>query len=121
MLLPFLTLHGDVHRGREVLHQADLADPVDEGFAAENAGEELGRVDEALLRAGRLLAIFIIGFSQVAVREDLVGLADFLEFGVGGWVVRVLVWRGLLVSGDGKWRRGGERNEPGWWMMASLR
>ena len=55
-----LLLHCDVHSRRKVLHETNLADPVNEGLASENGAEELSRVGEAFLRPGRLLSKFIV-------------------------------------------------------------
>lgn len=97
--------HGDVHGGREVLHQADLANPVLEGLAAKDGREELGWISEALLRLRTILAELVVCLAELCVGKDLVGFADFLKFFVGGGIIGILVCSGLVEGCDTAGRR----------------
>jgi hypothetical protein len=123
-------LHGDIHGCGKILHEADLANPVDKRFATEDIAEKLGRVGETLLGFGMILSILVVRRAEVFIGQDLVCLADGLELLVRSGVVGVLVYA-TQVRPDVYSPRAIERcrkaalvagmDAPGWWMMASFR
>lgn len=76
---------------REVLHERDLSDQIYKCLTPKDRAKELGRVCEAIVRLGLVLAELVVGTPQVDVAEDLIGFADGLELCVCGIVTGVLV------------------------------
>ena len=80
-------LHGCI----QILHEANLTDPIDKGLATEDTAEELGRVNEALAGLCALLSILVVGCPQFFIGQYLVGLTNDLELFVRRGIVGVLV------------------------------